>query len=398
MRYELLALAGLAVAQTPGGAISAGLKSPNTSGFINPTIQPSRGGGAVCVSGNVTVNASTSKNLKFDYQVPTNESQITETWVDFITSGSPFTTEIMAGTQNVSGSYNISATLCMPGTGLNGTTVQFLTHGIGFDRYYWDFAPGYSYVDVAAANGYASFFYDRLGVGKSSKPDGLNVVQAPLEVEIANDLAGKLRDGNFSGVAFKNVIGAGHSFGSIITEAITADYPSTFDAAVLTGFSMNQTAVPIFLAALNLDIAALNQPYRFSGLNTSYMVSNAAQSNQIAFFRAPGFDPNILSLAEATKGTVTIGEFFSLNAVSSVSKNFTGPVTVVNGAQDLPFCSGNCSYPTNQAAIALTALYPMAKNTSSTYLAPVCGHGINVHYAAGAAFDFIQNFVKSNGF
>lgn len=398
MRFELVALAGIAAAaQTPGGAIPAGLTAPNTTGFLSPTIQPSRGGGAVCVSGNVTVYAS-AKNIKFNYDAPMNESQITNTWVEYITAGSPFATQIMAGSQNVSGSYNISSTLCMPGTGLNGTTVQFLTHGVGFDRYYWDFAPGYSYADVAAANGYATFFYDRLGVGMSSKPDGLNVVQSTLEVAIANNLIGMLRNGTFAGTDFKHVIGTGHSFGSIITEAITADYPTSLDAAVLTGFSLNMTGTDYFLAALNLDIASENQPYRFSGLNNTYMVHSSIRSNQFAFYRAPGFDPNILSMAEAQKGTVTIGELFSLGAVVAEAKNFTGPITVVNGAEDLPFCAGNCTYPTNLAAAVKTSLYPMAKNTSSTYIAPDCGHAVNTHYAAGPAFEFIQNFVKSNGF
>lgn len=400
MRYQLIALAGIsaAAAQTPGGAIPAGLTAPNTAGFLNPTIQPSRGGGAICVSGNVTVNASTSKNLRFNLQAPMNESQVAGLWIDYITSGSPFAETLMAGTQNVSGSYNISSTLCMPANGTNDTTVQFLTHGVGFDRYYWDFAPGYSYVDVAASNGYATFFYDRLGVGASSKPDGINVVQAPLQVVIANNLIGMLRNGTFAGTAFRSVVGTGHSYGSVITEAVTANYPTSLDAAVLTGFSTNSTALPIFIAALNLDIASVNQPYRFANLNNTYLVSSTAVSNQWAFFRSPGFDPSILNLAEGTKGTVTIGELLSMSAAGGPAMNFTGPITVVNGVEDLPFCTGNCSYPTDLAAAVRGTLYPMAKNTSSSYLAPTCGHGLNLHYAAGAAYDFIQDFVRSEGF
>lgn len=81
-------------------------------------------------------------------------------------------------------------------------------------------------MDVAAQYNYATFFYDRLGVGESSKPDFLTV-QSPLEVEIANCLAKSLREGLFSNMKFSKVIGAGHSFGSIITQAITAMYPSS---------------------------------------------------------------------------------------------------------------------------------------------------------------------------
>ena len=169
-------------------------------------------------------------------------------------------------------------------------------------------------MDVAAQYNHATFFYDRLGVGASSKPDPIKIVQSPLEVEIANTLALKLRQGAFSGLKFSKVIGTGHSFGSIITQAITAQYPSTLDAAILTGFSTNSTGMPPFLQGLNLAIASQNNPYRFADLNNGYIVSSSAISNQIGFFRAPNFDPAVLNLAEATKGTVTFGELLSTMA------------------------------------------------------------------------------------
>ncbi|KAL2038038.1 hypothetical protein N7G274_009258 [Stereocaulon virgatum] len=65
------------------------------------------------------------------------------------------------------GIYNIEATPCYPsnftqGRGLD--TVQVPTHGIGLDKSYWNNASGYSYVDAAAAAGYATFAYSRSGV------------------------------------------------------------------------------------------------------------------------------------------------------------------------------------------------------------------------------------------
>jgi len=395
MMYSVLALAGLASA-----AIPAGLQSPPTTGFTNPTVHVSKGGQAVCVSGNVSVFASTSKNLKLNYELPQNQSQVTETFVEFITQGSPFMQNIMGGMLNVSGTYNISSTLCMPPNAgsLNASSVQFLTHGVGFDKSYWDFAPGYSYADVAALAGHPTFFYDRLGVGDSSKPDPITTVQAPLEVEIAVNLISKLRNGTFANTNFAHVIGTGHSFGSIITEAITASHPKALDAAVLTGFSTNTSALSAVVSGLNLAIASENQPYRFASLNNGYLVSSSAISQQIGFFRAPGFDPKILNLAEATKGTVTVGELLTQGVVAAPALNFTGAVAVVDGNEDLPFCFGNCSYPANKAQMVLQALYPMASNVSTTYLAPITGHGVNLHYSAGEAFDFIQKFVADAGF
>lgn len=124
----------------PGGAVPAGVQPPSTSGFHNATVQPARGGLAVCVSGFVPVHASTTKNLKFNYTMPKNQSQVTETLLDAITSGSTAMMQLMEGMESVNGTYDIGATLCMPANATDGhgvKGVQLLTHGIGFDRSYW---------------------------------------------------------------------------------------------------------------------------------------------------------------------------------------------------------------------------------------------------------------------
>ncbi|KAF7192168.1 hypothetical protein HII31_06554 [Pseudocercospora fuligena] len=376
----------------PGGAIPAGVQAPATTGFENATIHPARGGLAVCVSGYVSVTASTSKNLKFkNFQLPKNQSQVTGGFVDMVSSGSTVSQDITDGTQSVNGTYRIGATLCTPANDTKPEQVQVLSHGVGFDRSYWDFAPGYSYVDVAAQYNHATFFYDRLGVGKSSKPDALNIVQAPLEVEILHQLLTKVRAGYFSDITPKTVIATGHSFGSILTQAITAQYPSSIDGAILTGFSVNSTAMPTFLIGNNFAIAAQDQPYRFSDAPQGYLVSASPISNQIGFFKTPGFDPEILSLADATKGTVTYGELLTTSAVTGVASNYTKPVAVVNGANDFPFCFGNCSYPTDLAEAVFPKLYPATKKTGA-FLAETAGHGLNLHYSAVEAYHYLQDF------
>lgn len=154
--------------------------------------------------------------------------------------------------------------------------------------------------------------------------------------------------------------------------------------------------MPTFLQGNNFAIASQIQPYRFSELSNGYLVSASPISNQIGFFRAPNFDPNMLSLADATKGTVTFGELFTTTAVTMPAMNWTKPVAVVNGANDLPFCFGNCSYPTNLAQAALKMLYP-ATNQTGTYLAPSTGHGLNLHYTAVEAYHYIQDFIMNMG-
>lgn len=229
----------------------------------------------------------------------------------------------MNGTQRVTGSYNIGATYCLPTHNHSKTTkAQLLTRGIGVDRSYWDFASGYSYVDAAAAAGYATFLYDRLGVGSSSKEDPLNVVQSPIQLEILEALARKLRDGSLGDRAFSMVVGVGHSFGSALTQGLTAAYPKALDAAVLTGFSLNSSGLPGFTLGLNAAIASETQPYRFIGLSAGYLVAGSAVSTQIAFFYDPGFDAEILSVADSTKGSFTLGELFTITLIVNATSKF----------------------------------------------------------------------------
>ncbi|KAF3013573.1 hypothetical protein E8E14_011349 [Neopestalotiopsis sp. 37M] len=382
----------------------AGLTYPDTSGLSQPVQHISRGGSTACVSGFVQVEAGTDANMNFAYEAPVNQTQVTQTFVSLWDSGDPLKEQIMNGTLSVNGTYEIGVTLCMPQPAKSDNQtmhLQVLTHGIGFDRSYWDLAPGYSYVDVAAAAGYAVFLYDRLGVGVSAREDPIKTIQSPLELEILNGLVTMLRDGALGGNNghFTSVVGVGHSFGSALTQGVTAAHPQAFDAAVLTGFSVNASGMSSFNLAQVPEIASINQPNRFAALPASYLVVGSAVALQTSFCHFPGFDPAVLALADATKGTVTLGEYFTTGAVVKPAANFTGPVAVVAGNEDLGFCFGNCSYPTNLLAEVPATLYPnVAANDTATYAAPLSGHGLNLHYSAAEAFAFIQDFLKSHGF
>ena len=120
------------LASDPGGAIPAMVQAPSISGFMQPTIQPSRGGLAVCVSGMVPVPAS-AVNEQFHFSIPQNQTGVTQTFISMITSGDPFMEQIMGGLHVVNGTYNISATLCTPANNTKPESVQILTHGVGFD-------------------------------------------------------------------------------------------------------------------------------------------------------------------------------------------------------------------------------------------------------------------------
>lgn len=76
-------------------------------------------------------------NIKFNFETPANQSQVTETFLQFVTQGSGFMKGLMGGMEAVNGTYEIGATLCTPGNETRPKGVQILTHGVGFDRTYW---------------------------------------------------------------------------------------------------------------------------------------------------------------------------------------------------------------------------------------------------------------------
>ncbi|KAK5129048.1 hypothetical protein LTR85_000381 [Meristemomyces frigidus] len=364
-------------------------------GFKNPIIESSAGGKALCISGMIDVTVSAT-NILMKSQEPANDIAVTELLVETFQINSTVSEKLVGGPNSVNGTFGIYSKLCFPvGGSINATTVHFTIHGAGFGREYWDFAPGYSYVDFAAEQGYTTFSYDRLGSAQSDHPDPIQIVQLNIQVSIAHELIQSLRTGGISDTAFEHVVGVGHSLGSFQTVGITTRYPDDLDAAVLTGFSPSLAGIPVAFAGVNLAPAAGSQPLRFSSLANGYLSSGDIHGTQFFFFRAPGFDPALLDLAEMNKQTVTVGEFLTI--AKPVVTNFTGPIDVVNGESDFPNCSGNCSLPYNLAAAVKDAFYPLASNGSSWYLAPLSGHGLNLHYSAPGAYEHILDFVKRNG-
>jgi pimeloyl-ACP methyl ester carboxylesterase len=356
------------------------------------------GGSAICISGTVDVTAS-AKNIKLNTAEPANQIALTDFTVETLQTNSTIAAKVIAGENDVSGTYGIYSQLCFPASGkTNATTVQFLTHGVGCDRSYWNIVEGYSYVDYAAEQGYITFFYDRLGSGASDHPDPIQEVQPQLQVVIAHKLTQLLRNGGIAGVFFDHVVGVGHSFGSFISLGITTQYPDDFDAAVLTGFSSSTSGMPIGFSGFDLVIASQNFPERFSNLSNGYLTGSNIIGTQFSFFRSPGFDAALLQIADATKQTISIGEFLLQKTLFSVATNFTGPIDVVSGESDFLNCFGNCTVPYNLVAAVKDQFFPAAKNSSEWYLAEGSGHFLNYHYAATGAYEHIQNFIKKTGF
>ena len=404
----LLAAASAAV----NGAYFSNATTNNT---VNAS-EPVSTGSSECILENVQVSV-TSNNIKLLLAQPANQTVATETFVELLQADSTLFARVNGGPNTITGKFSIYGKLCFPSdpkAAQKVQTVQFLTHGDTLDSTYWEIAPGYSYIDVAVAAGYATFSYDRIGVGKSEHPDPTQVVQGPIQVEIAHALVTLLRNGKIGPLSFKKVVGVGHSAGSTVTNGVTTKYPQDFDAVILTGTSTSPAFVNTAVASFDLTIANTDASKKFTGLSNGYLVQPLQESIQFSYYRFPNFDPKSkpsmshtrssallmqsldLAIGVANKQTQTFGELLTLGAIVAPSPHFTGPVDIVLGENDLVFCGGNCLQPQDQSALYAPAFYP-ATRSSQHYIVPGAGHAIFAHYSASKAFAQMLAFLKTNG-
>ena len=305
----------------------------------------------------------------------------------------------------VSGTFNISVDYCTPTKpGPKAQTIQLLTHGLGFDKKYWDFrlpsTPAdtqYSYIAAALAAGYSTLSWDRLGCGLSPVVDPYTVLQAPVELAVLATLTGLVRAGAVPQVpAPKKVIHVGHSWGSLLSNALVAVKPELSDGVVLTGYSHIFSYEVFFIASANFHLASENQPGRFGGRSSGYLTWGDKYANQYSFLQYPYFDPAVLEYAEANKFPFTVGEFISQGALSYEAENFTGPVLYLAAQHDLIFCQSDCVGIMGPSSSVVTAF---GKSSDlEVYIQPNVGHGINLHKNATGAYQVIQNWTAKHSF
>ncbi|KAF2723183.1 hypothetical protein K431DRAFT_220490 [Polychaeton citri CBS 116435] len=354
-----------------------------------------------CQNITVPVNIS-ARNGNFNQSAPSNNIEVTNFILDLTQQGHNYSQAVLNGYQTVSGTYTLATTFCEPDHG-SGTTIQLLTHGIGFDRSYWDLSYNnynYSYVEEAVDQyGYSTFTWDRLGVGESQHGEPVNEIQAWLEVAALHALTSGLRQGTIPNVRckFDKVVHGGHSFGSEHSYALTAMYPDDSDGIFLTGFGQNGTFIPYF--ALGGNFIEANKIAAFSQYPNGYLATTDATGVQTNFFAPGQFDPNVLQLAVATGQPVTIGELLTIGGETGTPNTFGGPVLVITGRRDIPYCGGDC-LATGDPELASIPAASKANFINAkpfeAFIVPNAGHGLNLEYSHPVTYATILNFLVNN--
>lgn len=302
-----------------------------------------------CQDLNLTIPLK-ANNTVFNLPSPlTTNIAVTDFILNLTEVGRSLASELATGSSQISGTYQVGATLCMPSSSPTNTTttLQILSHGIGFTRTYWDYSPDYSYVNAALARGYATLAYDRLGSGVSRSSsrtgggdlDPINELQAPLEVALLSSLTKLARTSGFlqqydqNITAFDRVLHVGHSLGSIsVYGAVNADPVGLSDGIALTGFTGTGDYVPFFQFASDFASAACSGIGSYPGGYLTFGTSSALHTNQFA----PGgaFDAGLLLeplfLDLQPTGVATL---LTLGGPLAGVNGFEGPVIDVTGCE-----------------------------------------------------------------
>ncbi|KAJ9609753.1 hypothetical protein H2200_006081 [Cladophialophora chaetospira] len=319
------------------------------------------------------------------------------------------------GLTEINHTYNIGAQLCTPSQpagsgGGKADILQIATHGLVFNKKYWDSEvqpERYSYVHAAVNAGYSILTYDRLGTGASDKPDAYNIVQAPLQLEILAQITKAARSGALAAVAkshfnhssippFSKIVHIGHSFGSILTGGLLARYPELSDGAIETGWLVNAHTGDYNQDSFGWQFAAENDPVRFGKRGSGYMVVGTKSSLQQGFFHAGSFDPKLLTYANSIKDTTTVGEVLSAASIIGLpGANFTGPVQHFLAEDDAVVCGGDCKNTFNITQLQ-GLFYPKA-SAVDVYVQPKTGHGLVLHNNATAGYQVMFDWLGRNG-
>lgn len=214
-----------------------------------------------------------------------------------------------SGSQNVTADFAIDGSFCTTnGDYDRSQDIQVLSHGLGFDKSYWDFGgedSEYNYVRAATNAGYATMAWSRPGNGLSSSGNAYSILQTEIQAAVLIELTKLLRSGKLhTGIPKPTgrVLHVGHSFGSALSNILIVKNPELSDGVALTGLSHNMTLGSPFPALTNFHLAKENQPERFGNVSTGILTWGDELALQYGFFKHPYFDPKVLAYAEASKG------------------------------------------------------------------------------------------------
>lgn len=292
----------------------------------------------------------------------------------------------------------VAATLCTPHEWANDARqADVLVAGATYNREYWDssFDPEtYSYVDDTLAAGRATFNFDRLGTGASSRPAS-GELTVSSDAYVLHQLIGWVHRAGYDEV---NAIG--HSLGSA-TLTHEASRWHDLDRVILTGVihlpgvGLNSTTF-----FTSLYPAALDPITAGRDTDSGYLTTLPGRRGA-AFYDPRTADPAVIAHDERTKDLTTVGEVAeSMTTLLSPapvnpSRAITARVLVVMGAEDDIFCNFTVSCRDAASIVANEAPYYSGAADFDALVAPGVAHNLTLHPSAPETFAAMNHWITT---
>jgi pimeloyl-ACP methyl ester carboxylesterase len=285
--------------------------------------------------------------------------------------------------------------LCRPRSGVV-TTVDVLVHGGMYNREYWNWPVDpqvYSFVQRTVNAGRAAFFYDRFGVGQSTRP--VNGRDADFQADVfgLHQVVGSLRG------SYREVNVVGHSLGSVVAIDEAGRWNDA-DRLVVTGLTHGQGLGYLTLPA-RIWTAFLD-PLFADAIDLSdggYVTTRPGQRRPL--FYSDSADPDVIAYDEAHKDVMTLSQAeqaivaLTLPALLNRSRKVTRPVLLVNGVLDAPFCGVDVPCTSDGVLRAYEAPYYTGAPSFTVRVVPDTGHDLPLHPSAATSFGYIDTWLRT---
>lgn len=300
---------------------------------------------------------------------------------------------------NLPKNQKIAGQHCTPSSPSIVRSVDVLVPGGSYDSLYWDFPFNngqYSYVNRTLAANRATFSFDRIGSGKSSKPLSA-AVTFQAEAYTMHQVVQWLKANR----NYNDVTSIGHSVGSVVAIQEAAVYKDV-DRLVVTGFLHSPNFKVITTLGTAFYPAALDPQFAGKGLDPGYITTMPGQREK-AFYSSSA-DRAVIAYDEAHKAIISLVSLQGVvthglaPALLNNSRNVTVPVLTIAGDQDIlcgpPIIGVDCS--SSETVKAYEKNYYTKAASLTAHVVPDTGHNLPLHPSADQSFHAIDQWIQQN--
>jgi pimeloyl-ACP methyl ester carboxylesterase len=298
--------------------------------------------------------------------------------------------------------YDIAGWLAAPASVLaadpTGRAVTLYLHGPDGGLFHFQAVPGYDFGTEMAALGHASVVIDRLGYGRSPKPNGYETCLG-AQADMAAQIVAQLRSGAYSTsggpapVRFGRVAIGGHGPGVLIAQAATYSFGNVDGLVNLAwsdeGFSPDAS---LATAPTFQECAMGGEPKYSPDGPPGYAFFPTSDGAFASLFFSANADARVVGAVTSGRERDPCGDLDSLPAAITADHANLGTITV---PIVLIFGAGDAVFPP-PSEDAQRAQYTGSHDVTAV-LIDRTGHALYLEHNAAAVRGYLANWLREHG-